>query len=199
MFQLLTCWKMFFFFHLHQIDLTEALQSWATTNSHVCTDKLIKAEPVWRDAAFTLKYHSDALFDFPYWFGFSKRSFKVIPGWSSLFLLAFVSTSAVFCCLNSTFISAHSRWNSHESAGDELRASAIFFMSSESDFLQEQPGHRHHAVDKIRLKWRTRLCPADWGSGPNTTMWAQLECSAALDIIKSNHFSFSFIRLFWAT
>ncbi|XP_008331113.1 mesenteric estrogen-dependent adipogenesis protein [Cynoglossus semilaevis] len=60
-----------------EIDLTEALQSWATTNSHVCTDKLIKAEPVWRDAAFTLKYHSDALFDFPYWFGFSKRSFKV--------------------------------------------------------------------------------------------------------------------------
>uniref|UniRef100_A0A3P8W2E3 Mesenteric estrogen dependent adipogenesis n=1 Tax=Cynoglossus semilaevis TaxID=244447 RepID=A0A3P8W2E3_CYNSE len=69
---------------------------WATTNSHVCTDKLIKAEPVWRDAAFTLKYHSDALFDFPYWFGFSKRSFKVIPGWSSLFLLANKQTDKLY-------------------------------------------------------------------------------------------------------
>uniref|UniRef100_A0A3B3BXH5 Mesenteric estrogen dependent adipogenesis n=1 Tax=Oryzias melastigma TaxID=30732 RepID=A0A3B3BXH5_ORYME len=33
-------------------------------------------KPVWRDASFTLKYESDALFDFPHWFGFSKRTFK---------------------------------------------------------------------------------------------------------------------------
>ncbi|CAK6969055.1 mesenteric estrogen-dependent adipogenesis protein-like isoform X1 [Scomber scombrus] len=50
------------------IDLTEALESW--------TD-LVKVEPVWRDASFTLKYYSDALFDFPHWFGFSKRTFKL--------------------------------------------------------------------------------------------------------------------------
>ncbi|XP_053187638.1 mesenteric estrogen-dependent adipogenesis protein-like isoform X2 [Scomber japonicus] len=50
------------------IDLTEALESWAD---------LVQVEPVWRDASFTLKYYSDALFDFPHWFGFSKRTFKL--------------------------------------------------------------------------------------------------------------------------
>ncbi|XP_019952702.1 mesenteric estrogen-dependent adipogenesis protein [Paralichthys olivaceus] len=55
------------------IDLTETLESWAAKNIH----KLLKVEPLWRDASFTLKYYSDALFDFPHWFGFSKRSFKL--------------------------------------------------------------------------------------------------------------------------
>ncbi|XP_053703757.1 mesenteric estrogen-dependent adipogenesis protein-like [Synchiropus splendidus] len=34
-----------------------------------------RVEPgaLWSDASFTLKYYSDALFDFPHWFGFSKR------------------------------------------------------------------------------------------------------------------------------
>ncbi|XP_040006396.1 mesenteric estrogen-dependent adipogenesis protein-like [Xiphias gladius] len=59
------------------IDLTEALESWAAKNIHIKTDTLIKVEPVWRDASFTLKYYSDALFDFPHWFGFSKRNFKL--------------------------------------------------------------------------------------------------------------------------
>lgn len=59
-----------------QIDLTELLESWAAENIHVTTDPLIKVKPVWRDASFTLKYYSDALFDFPHWFGFSKRTFK---------------------------------------------------------------------------------------------------------------------------
>ncbi|XP_022594526.1 mesenteric estrogen-dependent adipogenesis protein [Seriola dumerili] len=59
------------------IDLTQALDSWAAKNIHIKTDKLIKVKPVWRDASFTLKYYSDALFDFPHWFGFSKRNFKL--------------------------------------------------------------------------------------------------------------------------
>ncbi|XP_017273417.1 mesenteric estrogen-dependent adipogenesis protein [Kryptolebias marmoratus] len=52
------------------IDLTEALES-------SVTEDLVGRKPVWRDASFTLKYHSDALFDFPHWFGFSKRRFKL--------------------------------------------------------------------------------------------------------------------------
>ncbi|KAM8900674.1 mesenteric estrogen-dependent adipogenesis protein [Spinachia spinachia] len=59
------------------IDLTEPLESWAAKNSHVINDKTLKVQPVWRDASFTLIYHSDALFDFPYWFGFSKRQFNL--------------------------------------------------------------------------------------------------------------------------
>ncbi|XP_031136445.1 mesenteric estrogen-dependent adipogenesis protein isoform X1 [Sander lucioperca] len=59
------------------IDLTELLESWAAKNIHIITDKLIKVKPVWRDASFTLKYYSDALFDFPHWFGFSKRKFNL--------------------------------------------------------------------------------------------------------------------------
>lgn len=60
-----------------QVDLTEPLESWAAINIHMINDKLLKVKPVWRDASFTLKYHSDALFDFPHWFGFSKRKFNV--------------------------------------------------------------------------------------------------------------------------
>lgn len=63
-------------FSLCQVDLTEPLESWAEKNIHVLSDKPIKT--VWTDASFTLKYYSDALFDFPHWFGFSKRKFKVI-------------------------------------------------------------------------------------------------------------------------
>ncbi|XP_068572139.1 mesenteric estrogen-dependent adipogenesis protein isoform X2 [Cebidichthys violaceus] len=59
------------------IDLTEPLESWAAKNIYIITDKLIKVQPVWRDASFTLKYYSDALFDFPHWFGFSKRKFNL--------------------------------------------------------------------------------------------------------------------------
>ncbi|XP_076606318.1 mesenteric estrogen-dependent adipogenesis protein [Chaetodon auriga] len=59
------------------IDLTELLESWTAKNIHIITEKGVKVKPVWRDASFTLKYHSDALFDFPHWFGFSKRKFKL--------------------------------------------------------------------------------------------------------------------------
>nr|XP_020476092.1 mesenteric estrogen-dependent adipogenesis protein [Monopterus albus] len=60
------------------IDLTAALEGWATENTHIITNKIIKVNPAWRNASFTLKYYSDALFDFPHWFGFSKRKFKVV-------------------------------------------------------------------------------------------------------------------------
>ncbi|XP_042354499.1 mesenteric estrogen-dependent adipogenesis protein-like [Plectropomus leopardus] len=59
------------------IDLTELLESWAAKHIHIITDKQIKVKPVWRDSSFTLKYYSDALFDFPHWFGFSKRKFNL--------------------------------------------------------------------------------------------------------------------------
>ncbi|KAL6098725.1 medag [Pungitius sinensis] len=59
------------------IDLTEPLESWAAINIYMINDKLLQVKPVWRDASFTLKYHSDALFDFPHWFGFSKRKFNL--------------------------------------------------------------------------------------------------------------------------
>eukprot|EP00066_Takifugu_rubripes_P026794 XP_011616060.1 PREDICTED: mesenteric estrogen-dependent adipogenesis protein [Takifugu rubripes] len=54
------------------IDLSELLQS-----SEVMTCDPTKATPVWRDAYFTLKYYSDAMFDFSHWFGFSNRAFKL--------------------------------------------------------------------------------------------------------------------------
>lgn len=52
------------------------MESWAAKN--LISDDLMKVKPVWRDASFTLKYYSDALFDFPHWLGFSKRTFKVL-------------------------------------------------------------------------------------------------------------------------
>ncbi|KAM8742148.1 mesenteric estrogen-dependent adipogenesis protein [Acanthopagrus schlegelii] len=61
------------------IDLTELMESWATKNTDIISDGLTKDRPLWRDASFTLKYYTDALFDFPHWFGFSKRQFKLRP------------------------------------------------------------------------------------------------------------------------
>lgn len=60
-----------------QIDFTESLERWAAAHIRMMTDQLIEVKPVWTDASFTLKYYSDALFDFPHWFGQSKRQFKV--------------------------------------------------------------------------------------------------------------------------
>ncbi|XP_060911041.1 mesenteric estrogen-dependent adipogenesis protein-like [Labrus mixtus] len=59
------------------IDLTDVLESWGAKNLHIIPDKPLKVKPVWRDACFTLKYYSDALFDFSRWFGFSEREFSV--------------------------------------------------------------------------------------------------------------------------
>uniref|UniRef100_UPI0037E81668 mesenteric estrogen-dependent adipogenesis protein n=1 Tax=Semicossyphus pulcher TaxID=241346 RepID=UPI0037E81668 len=57
------------------IDFTEYMESWGAKN--IITDKAEKVKPVWTDACFTLKYYTDALFDFPHWFGFSKRTFNL--------------------------------------------------------------------------------------------------------------------------
>lgn len=73
---------------LCQIDLTEALESWAAEN--------LEGEPVWSDASFTLKYYSDALFDFPHWFGFSRRHFKVIVSCSSYVSLTYILHLSAF-------------------------------------------------------------------------------------------------------
>uniref|UniRef100_A0A8C2Z9X4 Uncharacterized protein n=2 Tax=Cyclopterus lumpus TaxID=8103 RepID=A0A8C2Z9X4_CYCLU len=60
-----------------EIDLTESLESWAAINSHLLTDNRMPVKPVWRDFSFTLKYYSDAFFDFAHWFGLSKRKFDL--------------------------------------------------------------------------------------------------------------------------
>lgn len=69
------------------MDFTELLESWVAQNLHALTDESINVTPLWRNATFTLKYCSDALFDFPYWFGFSKRTIKVSALLFSLFCL----------------------------------------------------------------------------------------------------------------
>lgn len=58
------------------VDVSAALQGWMRENSQALAG-LKKMERTWKDTHFTIKYRSDALFDFPYWFGFSKRQFKV--------------------------------------------------------------------------------------------------------------------------
>lgn len=83
-------------FASYQIDLTELLESWAAKNIHTVTDELIRVKPVWIDASFILKYHSDALFDFPHWFGFSKRTFKVSVSYSCYCKLIAILTFSVF-------------------------------------------------------------------------------------------------------
>ncbi|XP_026184726.1 uncharacterized protein medag [Mastacembelus armatus] len=61
-----------------KIDLTDAMESWAAKNNNLlATGGLKKHKIVWRDVFFTLKYSSDALFDFPKMFGCSKRTFKL--------------------------------------------------------------------------------------------------------------------------
>ncbi|XP_052376391.1 mesenteric estrogen-dependent adipogenesis protein-like [Oncorhynchus keta] len=58
------------------IDLCDALRGWAG-ESFCLLGNREKVTPVWKDTCFTLKYYSDALFDFPHWLGFSKRHFKI--------------------------------------------------------------------------------------------------------------------------
>uniref|UniRef100_A0A3Q2NNM9 Mesenteric estrogen dependent adipogenesis n=1 Tax=Fundulus heteroclitus TaxID=8078 RepID=A0A3Q2NNM9_FUNHE len=60
-----------------EINLSEILNSLAAEG--LVDEDLMKYNPTWKDASFTLKYYSDALFDFPHWFGFSKKSFKLRP------------------------------------------------------------------------------------------------------------------------
>ncbi|CAJ1063814.1 mesenteric estrogen-dependent adipogenesis protein-like [Xyrichtys novacula] len=55
------------------IDFKEVLERWGEENIHMTE----KGKPVWRDTCVTLKYYSDALFDFAHWFGFSKRKFNL--------------------------------------------------------------------------------------------------------------------------
>lgn len=76
--------------------MSELLESWATQNLHIATDEKVKVPPGWRDFSFTIKYYSDALFDFPHWFGFSKRTFKVSL---LLFLSVFVGVGPLLTCV----------------------------------------------------------------------------------------------------
>ncbi|KAG5284716.1 hypothetical protein AALO_G00029700 [Alosa alosa] len=58
-----------------EIDLSQALQSWVERRENVLPSAL-KGKS-WTDCSFSLKYHSDALFDIPFWFGLSNRHFKI--------------------------------------------------------------------------------------------------------------------------
>ncbi|XP_075887864.1 mesenteric estrogen-dependent adipogenesis protein [Nelusetta ayraudi] len=60
------------------IDLAELLESCV-----ICSPP-VKVSPAWTNASFTLKYSSDALFDFAHWFGFSKRLFKLRKTWMAV-------------------------------------------------------------------------------------------------------------------
>ncbi|XP_058885558.1 mesenteric estrogen-dependent adipogenesis protein-like isoform X2 [Acipenser ruthenus] len=60
-----------------KIDVKDALQRWMDQEKFAITLGHQRFKPVWRDTWFVLKYHSDALFDFPFWFGFSKRKFTI--------------------------------------------------------------------------------------------------------------------------
>ncbi|XP_077402969.1 mesenteric estrogen-dependent adipogenesis protein [Vanacampus margaritifer] len=53
-----------------EVDLTDTLCTWAARN-------MAGTRVEWLDASFTLKYHTDALFDLSHWLGFSKRKFKL--------------------------------------------------------------------------------------------------------------------------
>ncbi|XP_026117409.1 mesenteric estrogen-dependent adipogenesis protein [Carassius auratus] len=58
------------------VDVSAALQGWVGESFQILDDGE-KVKPIWRDTHFIIEYCSDALFDFPYWFGFSKRQFTV--------------------------------------------------------------------------------------------------------------------------
>ncbi|KTG36200.1 hypothetical protein cypCar_00023678 [Cyprinus carpio] len=58
------------------VDVSVALQGWVGESFQIPVDGE-KVKPIWKDTHFIIEYCSDALFDFPYWFGFSKRQFKV--------------------------------------------------------------------------------------------------------------------------
>ncbi|XP_061752762.1 mesenteric estrogen-dependent adipogenesis protein-like isoform X1 [Nerophis ophidion] len=58
-----------------EMDLSETLDTWAASN--LPKDDRTGLRPGWTGASFTLKYHSDALLDFPHWLGLSRRKFKL--------------------------------------------------------------------------------------------------------------------------
>ncbi|XP_061786937.2 mesenteric estrogen-dependent adipogenesis protein [Nerophis lumbriciformis] len=58
-----------------EMDLSETLDTWAASN--LPKDDRTGGRLRWAGASFTLKYHSDALFDFPHWLGLSKRKFEL--------------------------------------------------------------------------------------------------------------------------
>ncbi|XP_066556384.1 mesenteric estrogen-dependent adipogenesis protein [Amia ocellicauda] len=61
-----------------RIDVKEALQNWANeTGFEMCVDGR-RFKPAWTNTCFMLKCHSDALFDFPFWLGFSNHKFKLL-------------------------------------------------------------------------------------------------------------------------
>ncbi|KAJ8412467.1 hypothetical protein AAFF_G00128030 [Aldrovandia affinis] len=62
--------------YIVNIDLGDVLQTWTGESFRILAEGR-KVKPVWKDTCFTLQYYCDALFDFPYWLGFSKRQFKI--------------------------------------------------------------------------------------------------------------------------
>ncbi|XP_006643111.3 mesenteric estrogen-dependent adipogenesis protein [Lepisosteus oculatus] len=60
-----------------QMDVEDALQSWADKRGFEIPLEGRRVKPLWQHTNITLRYHSDALFDFPFWLGLSKRKFTL--------------------------------------------------------------------------------------------------------------------------
>ncbi|KAJ8342640.1 hypothetical protein SKAU_G00325680 [Synaphobranchus kaupii] len=58
------------------IDLGDIVNSWMGETFQIPVDGQ-KVKPVWKNTYFTLKYYSDALFDFSHWLGGSRRQIKI--------------------------------------------------------------------------------------------------------------------------
>lgn len=58
-----------------KIDVSSALRSWVGRRKHVLPS--FATSQSWRDCSFTLKYHSDALFDILFWLGLSNKCFEI--------------------------------------------------------------------------------------------------------------------------
>ncbi|MEE6472524.1 hypothetical protein FKM82_009640 [Ascaphus truei] len=60
-----------------KIDVADALLKWTQEEGFTLPVDSHAITPDWQNTTFKFNYHSDALFDFPYWFGCSKRTFPI--------------------------------------------------------------------------------------------------------------------------
>uniref|UniRef100_A0A8C4RSM5 Mesenteric estrogen-dependent adipogenesis protein-like n=1 Tax=Erpetoichthys calabaricus TaxID=27687 RepID=A0A8C4RSM5_ERPCA len=60
-----------------KVDVKAALKRWVEQEHFVISVGNEKVTPVWQNTSFAIKYSVGALFDFPFWLGFSKRSFSI--------------------------------------------------------------------------------------------------------------------------
>lgn len=173
---LVTCW---------QIDLTDVLESCIRKNLRFPTDRTVKVSPVWRNASFTLKYYSDALFDFPHWFGFSRRSFKVSLKKVSYSSCCFVCTQCLtFAWLHLYHWQLRATWAARdwfESGGHWL--SLLMDPVPARTFLELQVNGCSDG-----LCWRTSLPLGNAGNSLNVrNFWVQIFSASCLESPEKGH------------